>query len=518
MVAATFAACVMVACSKKDDAPITNPTPQDFGVGYLSVKVETPQALASRSSSEEGASADEEAIRLLHAIAFDASNNIIAYDATPAVQELVITGSTEKPKAFCVSSNAKGLLLIANAGPKLKAALGGFSEGTSFHTVNAAITGATKSEIIDNAGKTQGFMMINAGTLVNDDTDESVNPTLCLIDIAGKMQIVGDGTGQHETAGEAITEAEKDANRVKVTLERLASKIMVKERNGGATTEAGAKFTFVNWTLDALNTTFYPWAKKVNTQTNVSGTPSFYTNNFYTIDPNYTHNTGIEYNKVVNYVPVVTWLADGATEYCIENTMKAPEQLFERATRVTIKSTYYPKSAWTGDWFSYGNKQYETLALLQTAYDVPENVNLRAACDKFYAKIKAYYNNVISAADFKALTTTHLSGVSNGGEVVKEDGCINWYQNGLTYYWYEIRHDDGINNAMAFGKYGVVRNNWYELTVNSVKKPGTPWYPDIVNPGPGDPDPKDPIDEMEGYLGVTVKVSPWVKWSHNIDL
>jgi hypothetical protein len=71
---------------------------------------------------------------------------------------------------------------------------------------------------------------------------------------------------------------------------------------------------------------------------------------------------------------------------------------------------------------------------------------------------------------------------------------------------------------MEFGKYGVVRNNWYNLTLNSVSGPGTPWYPDIVNPGDGDPDPYDPIDEGEGYLGITVSAQPWIIWETGMSI
>ena len=71
---------------------------------------------------------------------------------------------------------------------------------------------------------------------------------------------------------------------------------------------------------------------------------------------------------------------------------------------------------------------------------------------------------------------------------------------------------------MALGKYGVVRNNWYKLTLGLVKGPGTPWFPDIDNPGPGDPDPDDPIDTSTGYLGITVEVAPWIIWENEIDI
>jgi hypothetical protein len=63
---------------------------------------------------------------------------------------------------------------------------------------------------------------------------------------------------------------------------------------------------------------------------------------------------------------------------------------------------------------------------------------------------------------------------------------------------------------MAYTKYGVVRNNWYNLTLNKVSGPGTPWYPELPDPGPGDPKPGDPLDDQAAYLGVSISVNPWV--------
>lgn len=523
----------LAGCSQDEVAHEQPQTGGDYEAAYVSLNVKTPVGLAKRSSSEEGATTDEDAIRKLYAVTFDKNDNIIAYRETPVAQLLDISTSGysgTKPKAFCVSSHARGLLLIANPGAQLTQLLTTVQEGTSFNVLNAAIISTTRvDEIIDNQAKTKGFTMINSGNrLVANDEDATPNSTLCLIDIKDKMQVVGPGDGQHGTPGEAITEAETANKRIKVAIERLAAKVFLKEKESGVTVEGNASFDFTGWVLDALNTKFYPWAKKVDTGTNLDPEGS-YIDNFYTVDPNYTNNTGIVYNKITEYTPQVTWLANAASGYCIENTLKAASQLFKNATRVVIKSLYYPDDTWAGDWFSYGGIDYKDFAALKAAYKVATNTHLQEACDKMFDKVKAFLqangNPVGDLTDFNDLTTAHLDKVVNsddepiGGEVLKEDGCVRWHQKGLTYYWYEIRHDDGITDPMAFAKYGVVRNNYYSLTLNSVKKAGTPWYPSVdPNGGEKDPSPEDPIDEMEGYLGVTVEVKPWIKWEHNIEL
>lgn len=112
-----------------------------------------------------------------------------------------------------------------------------------------------------------------------------------------------------------------------------------------------------------------------------------------------------------------------------------------------------------------------------------------------FDKIAAYaaaHNIRLEGSDFASLKEADLAAVSNGGEVLKEgrEDIIRWYQDGLCYYYYEIVHDNETQVEQDFGKYGVVRNNWYALTLGSVDGPGTPWYPDIDEPGPGDPTPR----------------------------
>jgi hypothetical protein len=215
------------------------------------------------------------------------------------------------------------------------------------------------------------------------------------------------------------------------------------------------------------------------------------------------------------------------------------------ATRLVIKATYYPKGISSGDWFMYGTNVYDpdrvyaNFAALKAAYDadvVDAAANptltypLIAAYEKFAGQIKAYYDSEAPvASDAPAapatiadVTAEHLDGIENvGGEVAKVgiDGVgIHWYQNGLNYYASVVRHDNTVTVDNGYTKYGVVRNNWYLLTLTRVSGPGTPWYPDPNKPGEGDPDPTTPVDKSKGYLGITVTPAPWVKWDTNIGI
>lgn len=66
------------------------------------------------------------------------------------------------------------------------------------------------------------------------------------------------------------------------------------------------------------------------------------------------------------------------------------------------------------------------------------------------------------------------------------------------------------DNLSFLGRYGVLRNNWYELTVNSVSGPGYPSVPDVK--------PNTPDDEDDNYIKVSVKILDWAKRSYTVDL
>lgn len=65
---------------------------------------------------------------------------------------------------------------------------------------------------------------------------------------------------------------------------------------------------------------------------------------------------------------------------------------------------------------------------------------------------------------------------------------------------------------MGYGRYGVVRNNQYEVSINSFSGAG-----DVDIPGTGDPDP-DPDEDDENWISAKVTIKPWVIRSQGNDL
>ena len=544
MFSCALATLVLASCSdiEKGEKPGPNDGADE---AYVSINVESK---AQSRASGENLGENESGITALYLLTFNSSGYALEIPkSSPKVfyteilpeagDDYIAMSQTAK-----ISGSSNGMLVIANPGTKLLAAIRSVSGTTTYNSFNKAITEVLHTEITDtpSAAMVKGFAMINSATLPATPAPGNVIES-GLIDISAQIKIVGETYPTEQEAKEAA-----EANKITVKIERLASKIALKVKVGGVNAlPAGAKFTFGGWVLDVINTEFYPWAKQ--TLLTVSHAPqNFYTYNFYTEDPNYsigytnpadmpfTYNT---VNTAGDYAPVIQapygdWSADEDILYCIENTMLDTKQLWGTATRVIIKGTYYPETDWDNDWFHFDGVNYETLGDLKAAYTVANTADpdspLALAC-KEMLRIVNITNNAPPAADFIDLTQVDLDNVPNGGEQLKREhnpantggnagNMIRWYQDGLSYYYYEIRHDNEATTTNGFAKYGMVRNNWYSLTLGKVNGAGTPWYPDVTDPGPGDPDPTDPIDDTEGFLGMDIEVGPWIIWSNEIEI
>ena len=63
--------------------------------------------------------------------------------------------------------------------------------------------------------------------------------------------------------------------------------------------------------------------------------------------------------------------------------------------------------------------------------------------------------------------------------------------------------------ARYLGRYGMVRNNWYEITLDGVRNVGSPVVPEL----PGKPD-----DLVHNYIAVKINILPWVMRVQNVTL
>lgn len=319
---------------------------------------------------------------------------------------------------------------------------------------------------------------------------------------------------------------------------------------------------FNNWALDITN-------KKTYAVHNIDGlstdfpdiwiTPRFIGTNsrvYWGKDPNYdldNLNTDkeAERKKEFNFINATSGINKAFTEsaYCLENTFNLANMYQGQTTRVIFKATYTPKddagnplADKDGTFYTIGNMTtILNEAALKTAVNTAAT-SVLPGCTVDYTNLKQEGSHVITLADIKDSTGTTLVadkdyGGKTGTKIVKEindklgliDGAghaeamvgINTYAQGVTYYIARVKHfgsltpwnsgeSYGTDNGKYLGRYGMLRNNWYELNVGNVYGPGYPGVPPV--------DPNQPDDENEKYLSVSVKILSWAKRSDTVDL
>lgn len=421
------------------------------------------------------------------------------------------------------------------------------TEGMKFSEWNAA------AKAKDIANYTNGFYMANAPLFNNNNVT-----TLVAID---KDKIY---PTEEQAAKSAATDIYVERGLAKVTLKTGKAATGKTDDNYTVTgvTYKGDMVTIKNWALDVTNTKTFPihnvdglsddytdiWS---NTGTpagsNGATTQRFVDNKdtkakrvYWGKDPNYDNKDAdktalnVEFNYVKN--------ADVTVEpskplYCLENTFNLANMMQGQTTRVVFKAKYTPKNFTDGETFYKIGKNTDIWKEDDLKQEIEAAVAsvVSGAAGKITVDLKAKGNDITAAGThyIKAANIT-VNGVEaetiekaitaiNTQLGLKESDKvgISTYAGGESYYIARIKHfgDDltswksgsyGKNNLEYLGRYGVLRNNWYELTVNSVSNPGYPSVPDVK--------PNTPDDEDDKYISVSVKILDWAKRSQNVDL
>ena len=233
------------------------------------------------------------------------------------------------------------------------------------------------------------------------------------------------------------------------------------------------------------------------------------------------------------------WTESSKALYCLENTFDIKNMLQGQTTRVLLKATYTPNalaSATEKTFFMIGNssdiwtkdnliKQITSKAneALNTTNTL--KVELKGDLLKAGTHFLTIENVSIKDGETEKVNTPGLVTTLNdklGLDEINGVG-IKTYKNGESYYIARIKHfgDDltpwnegdktyDSNNLNWLGRYGVLRNNWYDLTINKISGPG---YPDVPEVKPDTPD-----DEDTKYINVSVKILDWAKRSQSVDL
>ena len=228
--------------------------------------------------------------------------------------------------------------------------------------------------------------------------------------------------------------------------------------------------------------------------------------------------------------------------YCAENTFDIAHMMKGQTTAVIVKA----QITHTSDDDRANESEAAAKPRLATRATTPTNVfgvQGHVRSEGYLANVVAKNASTIFGTEVSAenidlssllgkekdtLTADNFKGIKKGDAAFTptaaqlkdlniEIGPITGYEGGICYYIAYIRHfgdetpwhsgDDTYGkgdkaNEKYLGRYGVVRNNWYDLSIQDFAYPGSPKIPT--------PNPEDPDDDNSVIL-LNVKVNPWAK-------
>lgn len=207
-------------------------------------------------------------------------------------------------------------------------------------------------------------------------------------------------------------------------------------------------------------------------------------------------------------------------QYCLENTDVAVNSSGAQnyneynTTSVLIKAKFNIKKDGEADadysFFTIGADAttYTTDAFLKYIAEKCElnleshGLSIKVGAESGYYEGFEELKNLIDGIDGYA---TQLSGI--GRVAYYKDGDCYYYAAPIQHFEFE-KPEVPISNDNYLGKYGVVRNNWYNIKITKVSAPG---LPEIT-------DPEGPVEKEEGYINCEINVLSWAKRSQNVDL
>ena len=291
------------------------------------------------------------------------------------------------------------------------------------------------------------------------------------------------------------------------------------------------------------------------------GTANLY-RTYWAEDPEYT---SVASGKTTTTAPTfVTAVGDENPQYCHENTFPVAQQTHENTTRVVVKvnlsgADFYTigadrKTLYTLDdvknlvvtdlmdqsafatWWATQSTLTLTAADLTVTFSstdagvvtVSDITVAKAKCDKTSPVTDPSINTALPAV----ITTLNT-------QLAK----VEYFKGGDTYYVIRVKHfgddltpwnssewktghkpatgnvnaiypdaDDSRQIPNYLGRYGMVRNNWYDINLGEIVKIGSSTVPALL----GDGTPDDELDEL--YIKARINILSWAKRVQNWNL
>lgn len=278
-------------------------------------------------------------------------------------------------------------------------------------------------------------------------------------------------------------------------------------------------------------------------------------------DPEYKTTTADadNYNRIASNASMSTAFGNSTEfgndhpQYCNENTFQVTAQNQDQTTRVVLGVKMSEPGTTTYDKDLYTINDNKGVVYTEaTLAERLKNILLNEPAVKTWADAHTNVSLDITFNEDAAGKTTikdaTLKGKTAAGaadETFAETFTTDFdkalpnivrYKDGVAYYAVRIKHfgdsdtpwnkdgqdvkpggnsliypnpSAGASDGWFLGRYGVVRNNWYDISVNKIQTLGDATIPAFTN---------DPDDVLENYISVSINVLSWSKHTQGADL
>lgn len=275
---------------------------------------------------------------------------------------------------------------------------------------------------------------------------------------------------------------------------------------------------------------------------------------YWCTDPNYNvAYSAANFNTITS---VANNIKEGKSDpqYCLENTFDTDHQTEQNTTAVIVKAQ-----------FNKGEDFYVRNSNINTIYDAAGAQGVvKGMLMSWLEANKATYikDGTITGSNITSVTLTPDADKKVTATAIDLDDCssvndwadgqsattleaamntqlteinktlnMTFYEDGVAYYRLLIKHFGDIDTPWAeadksgadsypdvaggvtgenqwLGRYGMVRNNWYDLTVTGARELGSPTIPDVTNT----------YDDDVNNLAVTINILSWAKRTQSVIL
>lgn len=547
-------------CSSSDDLSGSGTSENKNGNGYVAFTINLPSqsSAGSRANDEfkDGLKSEYD-VKDATLLLFDGSSeteatfakayklNTAPWTDAAGDKNVTTTSATIVKKVDAPTSNYYALVVLNKNGVFDLDQDGNVTIGSSLFTGKLAdfLKNATDKDLTKS-----GFFMANAplATKPGGSTDPSGAEFKTLVSLDGKIK---------------ETEAEAKAAPADIYVERAVAKVTMKAPT--VTTVTGSiplgsteevKLAITDWVVDNTNKTSYlvrntegfdSWLSLKSNATSVTNGYRFVGSSevatglyrtYFAKDMNYETDATDGFKD--NHASMKSTFGDENPQYCFENTFNVDKQIDNQTSRVLIKAKlndgqdFYVINGDENTIYKNDVVVKEIKKAFLTEYEnwIKTNVTSPATVGEDQLTV-----DISDAAGNVTLNSIAINGVSYASgvtalpdnyqeAVMNKIGDITEYKKGESYYFVRIKHfgddltpwntteTDKPTTAAVYpstnrdgnylGRYGVLRNNWYDIEVTGVKGLGSAKVPSVTT---------TTDDELESYIAVRINVLSWAK-------